>query len=179
MQAHLPWLTLALLFSAALGALLARWAGGLQRRRRAKSRAAVATEGERAGAKLLERLGFAIVAVQPTERYRILVDSAPYEVQVRADYLVCRGGKRWVADVKTGNEAPRVENRGTRRQLLEYRLAYDVCGVLLVDMASREVREIEFCDFFGRPRGWWTRVLAVALAAAAAALAWVYWGSRY
>jgi hypothetical protein len=65
-------------------------------------------------------------------------------VDVRADYVVGVSGRRYVAEVKTGVFAPRLETAATRRQLLEYRIAFDVDGVLLVDAETERVRLIEF-----------------------------------
>ena len=62
----------------------------------------------------------------------------------RADYLVARNVERYVAEVKTGRLAPRIDTATTRRQLLEYRLAFDVDGVLLVDAESAKVHRIVF-----------------------------------
>ena len=42
--------------------------------------------------------------------------------QIGGDQLAC------VAEVKTGRLAPRIDTPATRRQLLEYRLAFDVDG---------------------------------------------------
>ena len=46
--------------------------------------------------------------------------------------------------MKTGKAAPRISTASTRRQLLEYLYAYVVDGVLLVDMANREINEVDF-----------------------------------
>ena len=49
-----------------------------------------------------------------------------------------------MAEVKTGRLAPRLETSATRRQLLEYRVAFDVDGVLLVDVDAGRVHSLEF-----------------------------------
>jgi hypothetical protein len=46
--------------------------------------------------------------------------------------------------VKTGRQAPRLGHADTRRQMLEYQLAFEVPGVLLVDAESGRVREVRF-----------------------------------
>ena len=48
-----------------------------------------------------------------------------------------------MAEVKTGTYAPRLETAATRRQLLEYGVAFDVDGVLLVDADVGEIRLVE------------------------------------
>lgn len=113
------------------------------RRRIAAARAAGAA-GERRAEPLLEGLGYTVLARQAPARYALLLDGEPAEVGLRADLLVERDGRRFVAEVKTGKHAPRIESATTRRQLLEYHLAFEVDGVLLVDVDAGRVRAVEF-----------------------------------
>lgn len=135
----------AALFAAAFFALLAkrRIENALDRRRaRRQSRRAI--RGERDAEKLLRSLGYTILARQAPAVWTVVCDGADHEVALRADLLVQRGRARFVAEVKTGNAAPRLTTATTRRQLLEYRVAYDVDGVLLVDMEAGQVMNVEF-----------------------------------
>lgn len=119
---------------------LLRW---LPRRRIEAARAAGA-DGEARAEPLLRELGYAIVARQAPTTYELSVDGEPCAVALRADFLVERDGRRFVAEVKTGRAAPRVETPATRRQLLEYRVAFDVDGVLLVDVDAGRVHALGF-----------------------------------
>ena len=69
---------------------------------------------------------------------------AKKKVELRADLLVERDGMRFIAEVKTGERAPDPSFPPTRRQLLEYRLAFDPYGVLLVDVEAGEIFEVDF-----------------------------------
>jgi hypothetical protein len=109
---------------------------------RTRSRRAIA--GEDAAEPLLRRLGYDILDRQSTGSWSVRVAGEERQVVLRADYLVERRGRRLIADVKTGRLAPRIESAATRRQLLEYRLAFDVDGVLLVDVEAELVAEVEF-----------------------------------
>ncbi|MBM7867949.1 hypothetical protein GTO89_09330 [Heliobacterium gestii] len=100
--------------------------------------------GEERAAKLLKREGYAVLKAQAPAQMVMRVDGAPVNIRVRADYLVQRAGKTYVAEVKTGDWAPRPTNGDTRRQLLEYSLIYKTDGVLLVDMAAQKIHRIEF-----------------------------------
>ncbi len=71
------------------------------------------------------------------------VDGRPVEAGLRADLLVERRGRVFVAEVKTG-PAARPTAPDTRRQLLEYRIAFDCDGVLLVDMDAERVLRVDF-----------------------------------
>ncbi len=129
--------------AAALQTLRLWWRGAAPAwRLRAQARRAV--EGEARAELLLARLGYEIRARQVACAWTVTADGVPVEVELRADLIVARGGRAFVAEVKTGELAPRIESTATRRQLLEYRCAFDVDGVLLVDAESDRVREIVF-----------------------------------
>jgi hypothetical protein len=111
---------------------------------RARRRAARAGAGEDDAAVLLRRAGFRIVARQARTCWAPTVDGEPLETELRADYLVEAHGELLVAEVKTGDEAPSLATAATRRQLLEYCVAFDVDGVLLVCPERGSIHRIEF-----------------------------------
>lgn len=143
-----PQLVLFLLLAFAtlvLGVLwrVAATAGG----RASRERNARAQAGEAEAERLLRRCGYRVVARQVRGSWTLSVDGQLHEAAVRADLLVSRHGRRFVAEVKTGAVAPDPLHPATRRQLLEYWLAFEPDGVLLVDMEARVVRVVGF------PRG--------------------------
>ena len=137
-------LALAIAIAAALIQTLRLWWRRTSVARRLRARAAHALDGEERAHGLLLGLGYDILARQAPSAWSLRVDGAAMRVDLRADYLVAKGGRTFVAEVKTGRVAPRIESPATRRQLLEYRFAFDVDGVLLVDVDAESVREIAF-----------------------------------
>ncbi len=129
-----------------LGRLVRGWRGSW----RARVRAARAGAGEDDAADMLREAGFRIVARQPRTWWAPLVDGEPHETELRADYLVEADGELLVAEVKTGAEAPRLSTAATRRQLLEYHVAFEVDGVLLVCPELGTIHRVEF-PFARRP----------------------------
>jgi len=127
-----------------------------------RARARRGAAGETAAESLLADRGYEVEARQSSGAWTVRVDGVEHDIALRADLLVRRGGRRLVADVKTGRLAPRIESAATRRQLLEYRLAFDVDGVLLVDAESGQVQEVEFA-LPRRPPSWDLRLLWLAL----------------
>ena len=123
-----------------LAKLLRRWRGSL----RAKRRAARAGAGEDAAVLLLANAGFTIVERQARVVWAPLVDGEPLHMELRADYLVEAAGELLVAEVKTGEEAPSLETAATRRQLLEYHVAFGADGVLLVCPERGSIQRIVF-----------------------------------
>lgn len=143
-----PWLLFALAgLPSYLGArlLIHRLTEALDRWR-ALRRLRRGARAERLAAHLLSRAGYRVLDAQLEHEWAVHCDGEPITIALRADYLVERDSRRFIAEVKSGRSAPRIEHADTRRQLLEYDIAYDVDGVLLVDMEARSIRRIEFCD---------------------------------
>jgi hypothetical protein len=142
------------------------WLRGAPGRRlsRARSRGSA---GERRAVALLEDHGYRIDAVQPAIEWTILCDDQPRSVALRADLLVSRDGRSFIAEIKTGDCAE-LDTATTRRQLLEYSVAYAVDGVLLVDMEAERIQQIAFPRApDARRSSAWLWVAAVLLSALA------------
>ena len=137
-------LAIAVLAGALIALVIARlwraWRGSW----RARRRAARAGAGEDTAAVLLRRAGFRIVAEQARTVWMPLVDGEPHRTELRADYLVEARGELLVAEVKTGEAAPSLATAATRRQLLEYYVAFAADGVLLVCPERGAIHRIEF-----------------------------------
>ncbi len=103
-----------------------------------------AQQGEALAERLLQRQGFSIVDRQVARSWSVDVDGEILEANVRADLLVEKGGRTFVAEVKTGSLAPDPLYPPTRRQLLEYLFVFDPDGLLLVDVDNRAVHEVVF-----------------------------------
>jgi hypothetical protein len=145
------------------------------RRRRLRLQMQRARAGEQAAPQLLRDLGYRVIGSQVSSAYALSLDAEPVSIAVRADFLVERDGLRFVAEVKTGLAAPRIQTAGTRRQLLEYRVAFEVDGVLLVDVEAQRAHVVRF-PFEGRDAPSsstsWTFWAFAAMAIALGIVAW-------
>lgn len=112
-------------------------------RRRGRARSRQGLRGERVAVRLLEKAGFEIVELQAPGETIVTTDGEEHCFTLRADALVRRGEEDFVAEFKTGAAAT-VGNRSTRRQLLEYAIAYPDHRMLLVDATQRTIHEVEF-----------------------------------
>lgn len=172
-------LALGLVLALAIAWLRAAF-GRRGRSRIARRRAARAQAGERAAEDLLIDAGYAIVERQARRTWAVRCDDLAVDVDLRCDLIVADDtGARLVAEVKTGDAAPRLTTAATRRQLIEYQLAYGAAAVLLVDVEAGAIHRVEFpmppalsSAPVGAGPGWW---LALALAAAAGAAAGAWW----
>lgn len=136
-----PLDVLLLLLAAGFAVLWLRAVGRVGRANARRGR--VARRAEVDAERLLESAGFSILARQITHDWPMDVGGERVQARLRADLLVRRDGVDYVAEVKTG-DASRATAPATRRQLLEYLLAFDVDGVLLVDMERGEVVSVDF-----------------------------------
>ena len=69
--------------------------------------------GRRGGAEaepLLRHAGCEVIARQVAGGWTIYADGEPHQVALRADLVVEREGRRYVAEVKTGKLAPRLDH---------------------------------------------------------------------
>lgn len=100
-------------------------------------------KAEKEAETLLKKLGYTLLQRQPPASYWAVVDGEPQNVALSGDLLVSHSGKTFLAEVKTG-KAVTLDHAETRRQLLEYQLAFGVDGLLLVDMEAKAIRKIRF-----------------------------------
>lgn len=143
-EAHLGWLLSAAFAAILILIVIARAVRRSFRSWRAQRRGKAASRSEKAAAQLLEREGYRVLESQVRAYWTVKIDGRPHDIEIRADHLVESAGRRYIAEVKMGAEAPQITTAATRRQLLEYRCAYDVDGILLVDMQKLEIRVVEF-----------------------------------
>jgi Holliday junction resolvase-like predicted endonuclease len=127
-----------------LGIVLLWWLKRLWLRWRIQRQHSTAKLGESEAEQLLVTAGYSIVDRQARIPLHLLFDGAPWETDIIADLIVAKDDHIFVAEVKTGRNAPDIRSASTRRQLLEYYVTYRPEGVLLVDMTAKVIHTIEF-----------------------------------
>ena len=109
------------------------------RKRFSKSR-----QAEKEAEKILRKKGYAIIDAQKSKPLLITIGDKIHRYLVRIDYLARKRGKVYVVEVKSGEKIPYITNRETRRQMLEYYLAYQPSGILLLNMKNKSISEVKF-----------------------------------
>jgi len=137
-------LAVCIAISVIVGGLIWRWFDRVWLRLELKRRFHRALDAEAEAPSLLRELGYEVLGAQVSGSYVVELDAQPIYVPLRADYLVARAGCTFVAEVKSGKVAPKLTSASTRRQLLEYLVAFQVDGVLLVDAETRRVHQVVF-----------------------------------
>lgn len=109
---------------------------------------------EKQAAKLLRRYGYKILAAQLKETIIVYVNGEPQKSTVRADFLVRKGWKTYIVEVKSGQQGT-IKQVATRRQLLEYKLVYEPDGIILLDMEHHNLQKISFAYTKQHRNIWW------------------------
>lgn len=109
-----------------------------------KKRLSKGVEVEKKAAELLKKNGYKVVKYHYRKSYELKKNEEKVTINIEADYIVKRRGKRFIAEVKSGDAATEIKNSATRRQMLEYSLFIENDGLLLVDMENQKISKIEF-----------------------------------
>jgi hypothetical protein len=157
------------------GILLYRLISRMVRRLTLRRRFLRGAQGERDAQTFLKRHGYVIIESQARRTLHMVVDGAPVAYEVRADFIARNRGKTFVVEVKTGTKAIDPASTDTRRQLLEYILAYDADGIRLFDAEGGVLHEVELPVVKGKESGRRGMLLAglVAGAVVTGVLVWV------
>ena len=99
--------------------------------------------GERIAVKLLHKEGYEIIDEQVALTSFLFENNIKIEYLVKPDFLVKKNGEKFIAEVKTGASAL-IQNRNTRRQILEYSHLNQNKTVLLLDIKNRKIKKIDF-----------------------------------
>ncbi|MGM0508378.1 MAG: hypothetical protein ACQERZ_04355 [Fusobacteriota bacterium] len=103
-----------------------------------------ALEGEQKAKTFLQSQGYKVLNYQGELTYTLLSNGIPKKIKIRPDYIVKKGLKKYITEIKTGKKVIKAKNISTRRQLLEYYFSSSISGILLVDMENNEIKKIEF-----------------------------------
>jgi len=114
------------------------------RAERLRKRFSKSRQAEKEAEKILRKNGYAIIDAQKSKPLFITIGNKIHRYLVRIDYLARKRGKVYVVEVKSGEKIPYITNRETRRQMLEYYLAYQPSGILLLNMKNRSISEVKF-----------------------------------
>lgn len=120
------------------------WYKSFSKKKQQKRRFKRGVKLEQKAARFLISKGFKIIGEQVVYDHAYYVDHEEVISTINIDYLVEKGEKLFVVEVKSGKSAISIKNRSTRRQLLEYAVAIDCDGVYLLDMENRNLQLIEF-----------------------------------
>lgn len=101
-------------------------------------------KGELIARKYLLRHGYTILGQQVSRVSTIIVDNVAYNYEVRVDFLVQKGGRTGIVEVKTGDTAANPLSIPTRRQLFEYYHIFNVDVLYFFNAGKRILQRITF-----------------------------------
>ena len=100
-------------------------------------------KAEKKAIKLLKKNGYTIESFQTTAKGKLLQDNEIVNFFIRADLIVSKDKKKFIAEVKSGKAAS-IEEINTRRQLLEYSKVFNNKNLILIDTEKNKIKKIEF-----------------------------------
>lgn len=159
-------LVLAAIAGAYLWKKLDRWLNARTIRKRLNR----GVQKEKEAASWLERNGYKILEYQCRLDYEVRLNGIPTQIGVSPDFKVKKNGEVSYVEVKSGISAPRIENKDTRRQLLEYHYINPEVPLYLLNMEQREIKLVEFPITNNQPKKssgdfWWGFLFGAALIA--------------
>jgi Holliday junction resolvase len=92
----------------------------------------------------LKKQGFGIVDSQAIYYHNYLVNGEQRSNKLILDYIASKGGKRYIVEVKSGKSAISLNDKNSRRQLLEYDLVIKNDGLILLDMENKILQHVKF-----------------------------------
>ncbi|MGF7185805.1 Holliday junction resolvase-like predicted endonuclease [Desulfitispora alkaliphila] len=92
---------------------------------------------------ILEEKGYQVLHTQARNPIVTRIDGIEHKTHVIADAIVAKGGRRYVVEVKTGNQTENLNASHIRRQLLEYFLIFKPHGIILLDMERKKLHHVE------------------------------------
>lgn len=111
---------------------------------RIRKRLARGREKELEAVEWLESNGFRILDHQPQYQHAVKWNGRRQVFNVRPDFLVRKRGQTILVEVKSGSSAISIENRSTRRQLLEYHIVAPKYDLYLLDMEAGQLNKVDF-----------------------------------
>ena len=100
-------------------------------------------KAEQKAIKLLKKNGYKIESFQTTAKGKLLQDDKTVTFLIRADLIVSKDKKKFIAEVKSGKAAS-IEEINTRRQLLEYSKVFNNKNLILIDTEKNKIKKIQF-----------------------------------
>ena len=100
-------------------------------------------KAEQKAIKLLKKNGYKIESFQTTAKGKLLQDDETINFFIRADLIISKNKKKFIAEVKSGKSAS-IEDINTRRQLLEYSKVFNNKNLILIDTEKNKIKKIEF-----------------------------------
>jgi hypothetical protein len=99
---------------------------------------------ETEAASFLEKKGFKIVSDQEIHYHSYKVNGQQRKSKLILDYVVEKSGKKYIVEVKSGKNAISLNDKNSRRQILEYDFVIENDGIFLLDMESKNMQLVKF-----------------------------------
>lgn len=108
--------------------------------------------GEKSCEKYLKKHNYKIIEKQPVWEGILEIDNKSYSYSVRPDFLVRKGGKQYILEVKKGKTVSSPLVKEVRRQLLEYLILNEKKSILFFDGTAGTLHKVVFPSLVRKKR---------------------------
>lgn len=143
-QITFPIIITALLIISLLIALITIKYKEYQKKRKQKKRFERGNILETQAKSFLEKKGYRILEAQKQFYHNYEVNGKHRSSKLIVDYIAKKNGKTYIVEVKSGNSAISLNDKNSRRQLLEYDFVIENDGVILLDMENKNIQFVKF-----------------------------------
>lgn len=87
---------------------------------------------------------YEILKIKPALTMRMAVDESTHTYEMTADYLVAKGGRRYIVRVIRGSKPVRLQSKMWRGSLLRDVLAFEAAGILVLNLEKGILQDVRF-----------------------------------
>jgi hypothetical protein len=93
---------------------------------------------------LLEEAGYEIQRVRPAVTVQMEIDGKAYPFELKSDFLVSRGGRRYLVRIRRDEKQARLQSKLWRGAHLRDVLAFGADGLLVLNVEKGTVQQVRF-----------------------------------
>lgn len=93
---------------------------------------------------ILEEAGYNVQKVKPAVVVRMTIDEKLHTFELKGDYLVSRGGRRYLVRIRRDGKPLRLQSKMWRNSLLRDVQAFGTAGIIMLDTEKETLHEVSF-----------------------------------
>ncbi|MCR3922714.1 MAG: hypothetical protein NUK65_09395 [Firmicutes bacterium] len=93
---------------------------------------------------ILQEAGYEVLTVKPTLNVTMEIDGRTHPFELKNDYIVKRGGRRYLVRIRRDNKTVRLQSKLWRGSLLRDVVAFRTSGILIVHLEKETIQVVRF-----------------------------------
>lgn len=93
---------------------------------------------------ILEEAGYEVEKFKPAVQVRMTIDGKQHTFELKGDYLVKKGGSRYLVRLRRDGKVLRLQSKMWRSSLLRDVQAFGTAGIVMLDTEKETLNEVSF-----------------------------------